>query len=376
MGNNILVCKKCVMDSIANPDFKLDSEGVCNYCHQYHETEELRIIPDDQKEEKLKKLIDSIKKNGVGAKYDCIIGLSGGTDSTYVALKVKEFGLRPLAVHLDNGWNSELSVSNIKNILDKLGIDLYTYVIDWEEFKDIQFSFLKASVPDIEIPTDHAITALLYKTAIKFKVRHIISGYNFNDEGIWPESWAYGHLDWKYIKSIHRRYGSRKIKTFPHFSILELIYYVIARRIQTTALLNYMRFNKAEARQILKEKLGWRDYGGKHNESVYTKFVQEYLLPKKFNIDVRKAYLSAPLLRGNITRDYAVEELAKPIASEESLIEQKNYCLKKLKITESEFEQLMNLPLKTRFDYPSNIKLTRNLRLLLNKARHLGLANS
>lgn len=364
------------MDSIANPDFKLDSEGVCNYCHQYHETEELRIIPDDQKEEKLKKLIDSIKKNGVGAKYDCIIGLSGGTDSTYVALKVKEFGLRPLAVHLDNGWNSELSVSNIKNILDKLGIDLYTYVIDWEEFKDIQFSFLKASVPDIEIPTDHAITALLYKTAIKFKVRHIISGYNFNDEGIWPESWAYGHLDWKYIKSIHRRYGSRKIKTFPHFSILELIYYVIARRIQTTALLNYMRFNKAEARQILKEKLGWRDYGGKHNESVYTKFVQEYLLPKKFNIDVRKAYLSAPLLRGNITRDYAVEELAKPIASEESLIEQKNYCLKKLKITESEFEQLMNLPLKTRFDYPSNIKLTRNLRLLLNKARHLGLANS
>jgi len=369
------ICTRTVMDT-TDPEIRFDESGISNHARDFLDKGKIRLIKEAEREQKLHKLIDDIKIKGKNNEYDCLIGVSGGTDSTYVAYKVKELGLRPIAVHLDNGWNSELAVDNIQTVLSKLDIDLYTHVIDWEEFRDIQLSFLKASTPDMEIPTDHAINALLFLCASRFKVKYIISGSNYNDEGIFPESWAYGHLDWKYIKSIHKQFGTKRIKTFPRLSLFGIYHNVLVKRIKTVALLNYITFEKISARIFLKEKFGWRDYGGKHNESLYTKFVQEYILPKKFNIDVRKAYLSALILRNQITREAAIHELETPIASVESLADQKKYFLKKMKLTEDEFQELIDSPVRTRFDYSSNLKTIKLLRNLLNKARKMGLAST
>jgi len=237
-------------------------------------------------------------------------------------------------------------------------------------------AFLKASVPDIEIPTDHAINALLFQTAGKFGIKYIISGSNFNDEGVFPESWAYGHLDWKYVKGILKQFGKRPVKTFPHLRLSSLYYYLFGKRIKTIAILNYMHFEKTEVRKLLKEKLDWVDYGGKHNESVYTKFAQEYVLPRKFNIDVRKPYYSGPVLRGQMSREEALSLLQQPIADEKSLNEQKEYALKKLELTQEEFETIMKAPVKSHRDYPSNFELFVKLRKMMNTARKKGLAHS
>lgn len=369
------ICTRCLMDT-TDPEITFDEQGRCNNCTTYLEKAAVRLIHDDKRDEELQKLVATIKAKGKGKEYDCIIGVSGGTDSTYVAYKVKELGLRPLAIHLDNGWNSELAVNNIEKTLTKLDIPLFTHVMDWHEFKDIQLSFLKASTSDLEIPTDHAINALLFRQAAKFGVEYIISGSNFNDEGVFPESWAYGHLDWKYVGGIHKRFGSVPIKSFPYLPLTKLYYYLFVKRIKTVSILNYMHFEKTQARKLLTEKLDWVDYGGKHNESLYTKFVQEYILPKKFNIDVRKPYYSGPVLRGQITRDHALEMLQAPIADAKSLQDQKDYVLKKLELSEEAFEKIMNLPVKRHYNYPSNYNLFLKLRKIINKARKLGLVHS
>jgi len=369
------VCTRCLMDT-TDPEITFNELGQCNNCTSYLERAAIRLIAPEKRDEELQKLINTIKEKGKGKEYDCIIGVSGGTDSTYVAYKVKELGLRPIAIHLDNGWNSELAVKNIENTLTKLNIPLFTHVIDWEEFRDIQLSFLYASTPDMEIPTDHAINALLFNQAAKFGIEYIISGSNFNDEGAFPESWAYGHLDWKYISGIHNKFGKHKIKTFPHLPLPKLMYYTLVKRIKTIAILNYMHFEKTEARKILTEKLDWVDYGGKHNESLYTKFIQEYVLPKKFNIDVRKPYYSGPVLRSQMTREHALEMLQQPIATEKSLADQKEYMMKKLELSENDFNSIMTAPLKKNSDYPSNKKTFARLRNLLNMARKKGLAHS
>lgn len=372
----VVICKQCVMDTLGESEIVFDDQGVCEYCKSFRENEKIRMINEADRDELRKSIVEKIKIKGKRKKYDCIIGVSGGTDSTYVALKVKEWGLRPLAVHLDNGWNSELAVENIEKTLNKLDIDLYTHVIDWREFRNIQLSFLKASTPDIEIPTDHAINSILLKMAEKFGVKYVISGSNFNDEGAFPEAWAYGHLDFKYIKGIHKKFGTNPIKTYPYLTASQLLYKIGIKRIKVVAILNYMHFNKQEARDILTKELGWRDYGGKHNESLYTKFVQEYILPIKFGIDVRKPYLSAPVLRGQLSREEALKQLEQPIASDKSRQEQRTYFLKKMGISEAEFEEIMKAPRKTRFDYKSNLKFINFLRKVLNFLRKRGLATS
>jgi len=206
--------------------------------------------------------------------YDCIIGVSGGVDSSYVAYVVRQLGLRPLAVHLDNGWDSELAVSNIKNFLNKLDIDLYTHVLDWEEFKQLQIAFLEASTPDSEVPTDHAIMAVLYKEAAKRNIQYIILGVNTVTEAIHAPRWSYGHNDWRYIKSVNRLFGKIKLKRFPHFSLFNLIYYSIIKRIKIVRILDFVNYKKQEAMRILQDELYWKPYGGKHYESIYTRFFQ------------------------------------------------------------------------------------------------------
>lgn len=364
-------CTSCVMDT-TDPDIKFNRDGVCSHCQQYNDNVYIRTINNNQKE-RLMKLVNKIKKTGRGKEYDCIIGVSGGVDSTYVAYRCKELGLNPLAVHFDNGWDSELAIKNIEKILKKLNIELYTYVIDWEEFKNLQISFLKASTPDSEIPTDHAIYAILMHIAKQKKIKYIISGMNYRTESIMPLKWSYGHSDWKYIKSVHRRFGNVKLESFPHYSLVFLFYITFIKRIKFISLLNYLDYNKEESIIILEKSLGWTNYGGKHHESIYTRFFQSYILPVKFNIDKRKAHLSNLIISGQITKREALNELKSNDYADKFLEEDKIYVIKKFDITEADFEEIMNLPLKIFHDYPNNYLIIKNLKKMINFSRKLRL---
>lgn len=367
--SDIKICSRCVMDETAI-EINFDENGVCNFCHHYDDVLVKEIFSNKGGEEKIQKLISEIKEKGKNSKYDCLIGLSGGVDSSYVAYLVrKKYGLRVFAVHLDNGWNTELAVANVEQIVKRLDIDLQTYVLDWKEFRDIQLSFLKASISNIEIPTDHAIWALLIKTAAKMKIPYIIAGNNVVTESIMPESWLYGSKDSKLIKSIHNKFGKVKMKTFPSLSTLDYVDYLLVRGIRWVPILNYVHYNKAEAKQILIEELGWRDYGGKHYESIFTRFFHAYYLPVKFGYDLRKSYLSALVCSGQISREEALEEINKPPASKEVLDNDREYVIKKLGITELEFDQILQSPNKTYMDYPNNEAMWKRFNNVIKIAR-------
>jgi len=343
-------CVQCIMDT-TDPDISFDAAGVCNHCHRYAQLARQRVIPDPDRQAALHELVAQIKSAGEGKPYDCVIGVSGGVDSTYVAWLVKELGLRPLAVHLDNGWNSELAVANIEKTLKTLGIDLYTHVIDWEEFRDLQVSFLRASTPDGEVPTDHAIFALLYQLAARHGLRHVLTGVNVASEGVLPKKWGYGYFDWRYITDVHRRFGTAKLTTYPHFSLLKLFHYMFIRRVRLVPILNYVKYDKKAAMELLQSKLGWVYYGGKHYESIYTRFFQAYVLPRKFDIDKRKAHLSSLICSGQITRGQGVELMKEPVYPERLLQEDREYAVKKLGLTFEQFEAIMAAPRKLFHDY-------------------------
>lgn len=357
-------------------EITFDEKGVCNHCRKYDERIKNELycrMPDGK--EKLEQLVGKIRKSGEGKEYDCIIGVSGGTDSTMVAYLTKQLGLRPLAVHMDNGWNTELAVSNIEKTLKTLGIELSTVVLDWEEFKDLQISFLKASVANCEIPTDHAILAALYRTAAHEGVRYILSGSNLVTEGIIPESWGYDAKDLRHLMAIHRKFGSVKLKKFPTLRFFDWVNYVLVRGIKFIPILNYVEYDKRKARKILEEKIGWKDYGVKHGESVYTRFFQNYILPRKFNFDKRRAHLSTLICSEQITREEAQDEIGKPpYASEREAQEDKEYVARKLALTEEKFDEIMALPVKTYKDYPNNRLLFSELsflvRLVKRRATH------
>jgi len=371
------ICSKTVMDTIGDPDIIFDDNGICNYYYEFKGKLKIRIPTSEEAKKQLDALVKKIKGTGKGKRYDCVIGVSGGVDSTYTALLVKQLGLRPLAVHLDNGWNSELAVKNIENILNKLDIDLYTEVLDWEMFKDIQLSFLKASTPDGEIPTDHAITALLYQIATKYKIKYIISGMNSRSEGMLPPSWGRGYLDWKYISSVQKKFGTQSLKTFPHQTIFQFLYNNLIKRIKIISILNYIDFKKEEAMRIIQEELEWKNYGGKHYESIYTRFYQAYILPQKFKIDKRKAHLTCLIIStGEETREQALEQLKVPPADPKLMENDKEYVIKKLGITENEFNDIMAAPIKTILDYPNNYSLEMKFRKLLMKLRQMKIFHS
>ena len=345
-------CVRCIMDT-TDPEIQFDDAGVCNHCRTYFTRASHELVPLPQREAALAAIVDRIKREGRGRDYDCIVGVSGGVDSTYTAYTCAQLGLRPLAVHLDNGWNSEQAVRNIERTLRALGIDLYTHVMDWEEFRDLQVAFLRASTPDGEIPTDHAIAALLYSAAAKNGVRYIMDGRNLSTEGILPPAWSRGHADWKYIRSVQERFGTRRLRRYPHFGIRELAYYTLARRLKTVSVLNYVPYVKADAMRVIARELGWEYYGGKHYESVYTRFFQGYILPTKFGIDKRKAHLSTLICSGQITRAQAIEELTGPIYPAGLLDQDTRFVLKKLELSETDFAAIMALEPRTFWDYPS-----------------------
>lgn len=368
--NTVKVCSRCIMDETAK-EITFDKNGVCNFCHNYDNVLVNDVHSDKGGEKKLEKLIKKIKLKGKNSRYDVLIGLSGGVDSSYVAYVIKKkYGLRAFAVHLDNGWNTELAVANVEQIVKRLDIDLSTYVLDWKEFRDIQTSFLKSSISNIEIPTDHAIWALLIKTAAKMKIPYIIAGNNVVTESIMPESWLYGSKDSKLIKSIHRQFGKIKMKTYPSLSTMDYIDYLLVRGIRWVPILNYIPYNKAEAKQTLINELGWQDYGGKHYESIFTRFFHAYYLPIKFGYDLRKSYLSALVCSRQISREEALEEISKPPASKEMLEQDRDYVIKKLGLSEDEFESIVKAPIKTYADYPNNESLWKRFYSIIKIARN------
>jgi N-acetyl sugar amidotransferase len=341
---NYRQCSITVMDNIADADISFDANGICNYYYEYKEAEAQQVLKGAAGKQKLEALASQIKKDGIGKPYDCLIGLSGGVDSTYVAYLVKQLGLRPLAVHLDNGWNSELAVMNIHNIVTKLDFDLYTLVINWEEFRDIQLAYLKASVVDIEVVSDHAIFATMYKLAKQKKIGYIISGTNVVTEHIMPPSWLYRKMDFANLKDIHKRFGKLKFKTYPTFDFKKYVYYSAVLKLTPISILNYVDYNKKEVMEVIKHKLDWRDYGGKHYESLFTKFYQAYILPQKFKIDKRKAHYSTLICSGQIRREEALAALEKPLYESTDLEADKEYVLKKFGLDNSGFEAIMKTP--------------------------------
>ncbi|MCC6298114.1 MAG: N-acetyl sugar amidotransferase [Anaerolineales bacterium] len=350
MNRPYQICVRCVMDT-TDPDITFDDRGVCNHCHAYDAMVRAEVFTGEDGQQRLLRMVDAIKEEGAGNKYDCIIGVSGGVDSTYVAYLVKKYGLRPLAVHFDNGWDSELAVSNIHKALNILGIDLHTHVIDWEEFRDLQLSFLKASTPDSEIPSDHAIVSLMYQMADELKIKYVISGRNVRTETHVAAAWSNGHFDWKYITSVHAMFGKAPLKTYPHRTIQEEERY---RRTQVWFdILNYVDFVKKDAMKTLEQELGWKYYGGKHYESIYTRFFQGYILPYKFGYDKRRGHLSSLICSREITRSEALSELEKPTYPPALQEEDREYVVKKLGLTDAEFEAIMQLPKKNILDYPS-----------------------
>jgi N-acetyl sugar amidotransferase len=337
-----------------DPNIQFDSDGLCNHCRNYEIRKAQFILPDGEKKVELQRIINAIQEAGKKKKYDCILGVSGGVDSTFMAYKAKELGLRPLAVHLDNGWNSRLAVTNIEKVLKRLDVDLYTHVIDWEEFKDLQIAYFKASVVDIEAITDHAIVAVIYKVAQQQGVKYILSGSNFATEGIMPKSWVWTKNDLVNLRDIHRKFGKKKLKTFPTLGFLRLIYLKKILGYQSIPLLNYLEYNREKAKAFLIDDFGWEDYGGKHFESIFTKFYQAYILPHKFNIDKRKAHLSTYIMSEQITREEALRELKNPLYDEKEFQRDKEYVLKKFGWTKAKFEEIMALSIKSHDDYKTD----------------------
>lgn len=343
-------CNRCLLDTKDDPAIFFDNDGICNYCNGYDKKANEVLLPAREAAAKLDEILTRIKRSGTGKKYDSIMGVSGGVDSTYLAWKAREWGLRPLLVHLDNGWNSELSVVNIENIIARTGFDLFTHVVEWDEFKDIQLSFFKANVVDIELVSDHAIFTTLYDLALKHGIKYILSGRNLVTEEILPKNWIHNKGDSVNIRSIHGKFGSIPFKTYPLLTPAKKVK-VMRARLQSVNLLDLIDYNKKLVKDIIIRELGWRDYGGKHYESVFTRFYQGYILPRKFGIDKRKAHLSNLICSGQLSKKEALEELQAPIYDPNVLKADYDFVLKKLGFTHDEFERYIREPRKEHSDY-------------------------
>lgn len=351
----------------SDPEIQFDADGVCSHCRMYEDMAARMLEPAEAQAE-LERIVERIKHVGRGRPYDCLIGLSGGVDSSYVAYQASRLGLRPLAYHFDNGWDSERAVHNIEMVLRGLDLDLVTYVVDWEEFRDLQVSFFKASVIDIEMLTDHAIAAVALRVARERGIRYIVRGTNLRTEAIMPSAWVHGKLDFRNIRAIHARYGTGPIRTFPAVSTIRQRAAMLANRIEMVSLLDYLAYDKAAAIRTIQRGLGWQAYGGKHHESIFTRFYQGYILPTKFGVDKRRAHLSTLVCSGQITREEALVELEQDPYEAEVVTEDKAYVLKKLALSEQEFAEYIASPPQPHQAYASEEQYVRPLRALKSGA--------
>ena len=357
-----VTCSKCLYSTSDYPSLKFDFEGVCDICHIYDELQERTVFKDEVGHLKLNELLHKITTSGSKKAYDCIIGVSGGVDSSYVAYLSKQWGLRPLIVHVDNGWNSELAIKNIENILSVLNYDLYTHVIDWDEMRSSQLAFIKASVLDIDLPFDNAFMAILYAIAKKHGIKYILSGHNTVTEGWMPPTFTHYKLDSLNIRSIQQKFGKGNLKHMPTIGPLKKYRYEHINGIQMVNPLDLISYDKNEVKQILINELGWRDYGGKHYENVFTKFYQGYILPTKFHVDKRKAHLSTLICSGQLTKSEAGELIKSPAYPPEEIEDDKEFFAKKLGIPLKEFEQYMEQPPVPHTAYASYLRIFERLR--------------
>ncbi|MFA9395552.1 MAG: N-acetyl sugar amidotransferase [Halodesulfovibrio sp.] len=361
MQSELQVCNRCVMDS-TDSKIVFDEHGVCDHCHSF----DANVVPnwhtDAQGKEELKALVAKMKKDGEGREFDCIMGMSGGADSSYMLhVAVKEFGLRPLVFHVDGGWNSQVAVNNINVMIDKLGLDLYTEVINWEEMKDFQLTYFKSGLPNIDVPQDHAFIATLYNFAEKHEIKYILNGGNFSTECVRnPLEWLYHGSDLSQIKDLCKKFGTRPLKTYPFSSVLRhKIYLRYIRKVQVVKALNYFPYIKEDAMAFLQDEYGWQSYPQKHFESRFTKFYEGYWLPEKFGYDTRKVQFSSLILTGQMTRAKALEELAKPALTADDARQEFEYVATKLGITVGELQKYFDAPNKTYRDYKNQEALFR-----------------
>lgn len=342
--NDARICAKGVYDDTV-PGITFDEDGVCNYNRLLEQMEQMYPLGEEG-ERQLMQTIDKIKKEGKGKKYDCVVGVSGGCDSSYMVYKLKEYGLRPLAAHFDNTWNSSIATENIRKVLSKLDVDLYTIVVDNEEYDDIYRSFIEAGVPDIEAPTDIGLATTLWKAAAKHKIRYIMQGHNFRTEGNNPLGWLY--MDGKYISSVHKQFGKKKMETFPNLWFGTFMKFLLVNRIKQIRPLYNISFNKEQVKQFLKDEFDWEWYGGHHLENRFTAFYHSYFLPRRFSMDQRKNGFNALSYSGQMDRNEALKMLKTPPEySEDDL----NYVKKRLGYTDEKFEELMNAPKKFYTDF-------------------------
>jgi len=340
-----------------DPDLVFDVNGYCNHCS--NAITRLKQPPyglsPKEKEAALKQLIEKVKSAGKAKQYDCVIGLSGGVDSSYLAYLVKQWGLKPLGVHVDNGWNSPEGTKNIENICKILDIDIFTNTLNWEDFKDLQIAFLKASTPDSEIPTDNIIMGTLYRVAEEYGIKYILSGCNITSESILPKAWSQGHLDKKYITAVYKKYGKNNKLNIPILSMYGKAIYRKIKRIYYVNTLNYVQYDKEQAKDYMKQYLNWQDYGRKHGESIYTRIVQEYILPQKFGYDKRRAHYSSLIVADQLSRHEALKMLKQPLYFDHTNLEKDiTHLCDKFEISIAEFEQIMQKPCKTIQNFPNS----------------------
>ncbi|MBU1619112.1 MAG: N-acetyl sugar amidotransferase [Gammaproteobacteria bacterium] len=360
MINNFTICQRCIMDT-SDSVIRFDSNGICDHCHNYDENIEPNWHTGDKGYAELMAAAEQIKKEGKGKDFDCIIGLSGGLDSSYTAYVAKEImGLRPLLFHVDAGWNTDQAVGNIEKLVDGLGLDLYTEVINWEEMKDLQVAFLKSGISDQDIPQDCAFFSSLYKFARKNRIKHVLTGGNYSTE--WcrePNEWgAYPGIDKTLITDIHNKFGTKPLKTYPIIDVLVYkIFHHQILRMKVFKPLNLVPFLKKDAEQLLKDKYGWQPFQHKHHESRFTRFYEDYWMPRKFGYDKRRAHFSSLVVTGQMTREEALERISKPELPEEFMKNEFKYVANKLGLSVDELQAIFEQPNKSYRDYKNKLGL-------------------
>jgi N-acetyl sugar amidotransferase len=352
--SNYQICRRCIMDT-SDPGIQFDSNGECDYCNNFDTTIAPNWHADERGEAELAKLAEKIKAEGKGKDFDCIIGLSGGLDSSYAAYVAKEkMGLRPLLFHVDAGWNTDQAVGNIEKLVDGLGLDLYTEVVNWEEMKDLQVAFLKSQIPDQDLPQDASFFSSLYKFARQHKIKYVITGSNYSTECCRePEEWGgYLGIDKTLFGDIHRRFGTRPLKTFPLLDILVykgIYQYVLGMEVSKP--LNMVPFVKREAEDELERRFGWKRFKHKHHESRFTRFYEDYWLPRKFGFHKRRAHFSSLIMTGQMTRDDALERISRPEMDEHFLTQEFDFVANKLGLSVDELRAIFEGKNKTYRDY-------------------------
>lgn len=365
MNINLKICSKCIYDERVSY-ITFDQNGVCNYCHQIDNLKKEYGTAESKGEAKFKEIIEEIKKAGKGKKYDCILGVSGGTDSSYMLYLAKKWGLRPLAVHYDNTWNTAIATENIRKVLTELDVDLYTHVVDNKESDDIFKSFFLADVAEIEAATDLALAEVMYRAAWEYNVQYVLEGHSFITEGITPVGRNY--FDGKYIKSIHKMFGKLPMKSYPLMTFVRFLFWSAFARIRKVRPFWYIDYDKEEARAFLEKEYDWKYYGGHHLENRMTAFFHSIYLPNKFNTDMRNNTLAALVRNGKVDREEAWREYNTPPKVEKDLL---NYFKKRLNLTDKEYDEIMGREPKSWFEYPTykrRFELLRPLFKVLAKA--------